>query len=243
MPKENTDDNIYAKIMKARLQFLESNPKKSGYNKFQDFKYYELDDIIPQSTRICNEIGLYTEIDLGANLFGYATLTVVNVDNVEEKVYFRIKMPQIEGNNLNNVLQDTGRTETYLRRYLYLLFLDIAQNDEVDASDNSPKKAPSTAPKKAPVNKPRSRPPSPSETVKKPTPKKTTQPMTTNKRLTLKQKKAMSEADETLKKIIDEGAITITMKQVLEQLQKMEEDGEISSDERLSIAKKISTLN
>lgn len=243
MAKTN-EENIYKKIMTARLQFLESNPKKSGYNKFQDFKYYELDDIVPQATRICNELGLYTEIDMGANLFGYATLTVVNIDNVEEKVYFRIKMPQVEGGNLNTILQDTGRTETYLRRYLYLLFLDIAQNDEVDATDNTEKKTTSSpSSRKAPVSKPRNKPTNPSASAKKPTPKKpTTQPLTTNKRLTMKQKKDMSEADEILKKIIDDGKDNITMKNVLEELQSMEEKGELSSDERLAIAKKISTL-
>ncbi len=30
-------ENIYSKIMDARLKFLESNPKKSGRNEFQKF--------------------------------------------------------------------------------------------------------------------------------------------------------------------------------------------------------------
>ena len=94
MATKNTD-NIYSKIMMARLQFLESNPQKSGRNEFQKFNYYELDDIVPTATRICNELGLYTEIDMGANTYGYATLTVVNIDNVDQKCYFRLKMPAI----------------------------------------------------------------------------------------------------------------------------------------------------
>ena len=224
-------DNIYGKIMKARLQFLESNPKKSGENKFQNFKYYELDDIVPTATRICNELGIYTEIDMGAETIGYATLTAINIEDPMERVYFRIRMPELTGGNINQLLQDTGRTETYLRRYLYLLFLDIAQNDEVDATDNRPSRNTQTSTKK-PVNKPRSRPTSAS--------KKTTQPMTTNKRLTMKQKKELSEADPTLKDIIENGESDITMKQVLDTLHGY--DGTISSEERLTIAKRIATI-
>lgn len=222
------EKNIYEKIMEARLQFLESNPQKSGRNEFQKFSYYELDDIVPTATRICNELKIYTEIDMGANLFGYATLTAINIENTDEQVYFRIKMPEINNSNLNNALQDTGRTETYLRRYLYLLFLDIAQNDEVDASDNRPKQS---APKK-PVNKPRNKPATPTRK----------QPLTTNKRLTVKQKKDMSDLDPTLKEIIDNGSTTITMKQVLDELDLMEDSGKLSSDDRVKIAKKIATI-
>lgn len=219
-------DNIYGKIMEARLRFLESNPTKSGRNDFQKFSYYELDDIVPTATRICNEIGLYTEIDMGANTYGYATLTVINIDEPEEKTYYRIKMPEITGGNSNQQLQATGTAETYLRRYLYLLFLDIAQNDEVDSTNLAKKD-------KKPVNKPRSRPTSAS---------KTTQPLTTNKRLTMKQKKEMGELDETLNKIIKEGPTNITMKQVLEKLQEMEESEEITGNKRLEIGKKIAAM-
>lgn len=222
------EKNIYEKIMEARLQFLESNPQKSGRNEFQKFSYYELDDIVPTATRICNELKIYTEIDMGANLFGYATLTAINIENTDEQVYFRIKMPEINNSNLNNALQDTGRTETYLRRYLYLLFLDIAQNDEVDASDNRPKQS---APKK-PVNKPRNKPATPTRK----------QPLTTNKRLTVKQKKDMSDLDPILKGIIDNGSTTLTMNQVLDELQSMEDSGKLSSDDRVKIAKKIATI-
>ena len=218
--------NIYEKIMIARLQFLESNPQKSGENKFQNFKYYELDDIVPTATRLCNDLKIYTEIDMGAENYGYATMTVVNIEEPSERVQYRIKMPELTGGNINQLLQDTGRTETYLRRYLYLLFLDIVQNDEVDASDN----------RKSTATKPRNRP----TTVS--TKKGTTQPLTTNKRLTMKQKKELSELDPVLEKIISEGSNAITMKQILEALQEMEDSDDLTSDERLTIAKKISTI-
>lgn len=225
-------ENIYQKIMTARLQFLESNITKSGKNEFQKFSYYELKDIVPTAIRLCNDIGLYTEIDLGGTCVGYATLTVVNIDNPEEKTFYRIKMPETNNENMNKALQETGASETYLRRYLYLLFLDIAENDEVDAADNR-----KTAKKPAVTNA--KKPASP----KRPSPpKRTTQPMTANKKLTLSQKKQIKEIDERLVELIDSNLYP-TMKSLFEKLQSMEEEGTLTSDERESIAKKISTIS
>lgn len=222
-------ENIYSKIMTARLQFLESNPKKSGKNDFQKFEYYELKDIVPLATKICYDLGLYTEIDLGGNTMGYATMTVINIENPEEKTYYRIKMPETNNENMNKALQETGASETYLRRYLYQLFLDIAENDEVDSKDNRIKKPSSANPKK-PAGPSR---PAPS--------KRTTQPMTSNKKLTMEQKKQMKEIDERLAELINTNMYP-TMKSLFEKLQMMENDGELTKKERETITKKISTI-
>ena len=210
-----TKKNIYGKIMEARLMFLQSNPKKSGRNDFQKFNYYELDDIVPTATRICNELGIYTQVDMGSQYYGFATMTAINVDEPKEEVHFRLKMPEINNANINNALQDTGRLETYLRRYLYMLFLDIAQNDEVDASDNSSKTKPKASPKK---------------------------PSGANsRRLTKKQKDKLASFDPILEKIIKEDKPT-TLKEVGDGLNILEENNELSHEKRLEIAKKISTI-
>lgn len=126
--------NIFEKIMTARLEFLNSNPTKSGYNKFQNFKYFELVDIVPVATKICNELGLYTQINITE---GKAVMTVVDMSNWKHQVEFKIDAPMVRENDFNKMLQDVGRSETYLRRYLYLLFLDITENDTVDAADQN----------------------------------------------------------------------------------------------------------
>lgn len=212
-----TKTNIYGKIMEARLMFLQSNPQKSGRNDFQKFHYYELDDIVPTATRICNELGIYTEVDMGSKFYGFATMTAINIDEPKEQVHFRLKMPEINNANINNALQDTGRLETYLRRYLYMLFLDIAQNDEVDASDNSVKQR----------EKPKTSP-------RKPT-------GANSRRLTKKQRDKLASFDPILEKIIKEDKPT-TLKEVVDGLNILEENNELTHDKRLEIAKKISTL-
>lgn len=126
--------NIFEKIMKARLEFLNSNPTKRGYNKFQNFKYFELEDIVPVATKICNELGLYTQINITE---GKAVMTVVDMSKWQHQVEFKIDAPMVRENDFNKMLQDVGRSETYLRRYLYLLFLDISENDTIDAADQN----------------------------------------------------------------------------------------------------------
>lgn len=126
--------NIFEKIMTARLEFLNSNPTKSGYNKFQNFKYFELVDIVPVATKICNELGLYTQINITE---GKAVMTVVDMSKWQHQVEFKIDAPMVRENDFNKMLQDVGRSETYLRRYLYLLFLDITENDTVDGADQN----------------------------------------------------------------------------------------------------------
>ena len=126
--------NIFEKVMTARLEFLQSNPTKTGYNKFQNFKYFELVDIVPVATNICCKLGLYTHISITD---GKAVMTVVNMDNIKEQLEFKIDAPMVRENDFNKMLQDVGRAETYLRRYLYMLFLDITENDLVDGADQN----------------------------------------------------------------------------------------------------------
>lgn len=130
----NQKKNIYEKIMTARLQFLQSNPQKSGYNKFQNFKYFELMDIIPIATQICCNLGLYTHINIDD---GTAKMIVLNTENPHEIVEYVLSAPPVQQDKFNNMLQDVGRCETYIRRYLYMLFLDITENDTVDGADQN----------------------------------------------------------------------------------------------------------
>lgn len=142
MAKEKVEKlNIYQKIMKARKMFQECEVKKSGKNDFQGFIYLELEDIVPPAIRICEELGLYSEVQPnGSDAIGFATMKIVNVDNPSEEVVYKIRSPNVNPDSgVNAKLQDTGRIQTYLRRYLYMLFLDIAVPDEVDAKSKDEK--------------------------------------------------------------------------------------------------------
>ena len=136
-------ENIYSKIMEVRKEFSETTVKKSGKNEFQNFSYLELSDFIPTAIDLCESVGLYTHTNIGTiTNKEYATMTVVNVDNAEEKVVYSLELPCISKEGaFKNKIQDIGKMETYIRRYLYMLFLDIAVADSVESEDNRPKRS------------------------------------------------------------------------------------------------------
>lgn len=73
--------NVRQKLAKARLYFLNQKVQKSGKNMHLEFKYFELEDIVPPATRIFARVGLTTEIDFTDE---GAVMKVYNVDNIEE---------------------------------------------------------------------------------------------------------------------------------------------------------------
>lgn len=148
--------NVWAKLLKARKMFLESRVQKSGINRHLEFKYFELVDIVPVATNIGNELGLLflTTFDVD-----YAKMTVVNTENPDETIVFTSPMKEIEsiessrtGGKLTNAVQNLGSAETYQRRYLYMVALDIVESDTFDNEVGEPEKAP--APKKAKTKAP-----------------------------------------------------------------------------------------
>jgi hypothetical protein len=126
--------NIYAKLIEARKQFLAAGIKKSGVNRFAEFKYFTLDDIIPEKQRIFESLGLLDVITFGDDL---ATLTLFNADNPAEIINFTSPLEDDES-LIKNPIQKLGAVETYVRRYLYMLVLDIVEADAVEAVTDKP---------------------------------------------------------------------------------------------------------
>ena len=134
-------ENVYQKLIKAREQFLNADVQKTGKNMHLSFKYFELDDIVPTATRIFSEIGLVPIVNFTADV---ATMTVVNTDNPEDTVAFIAPFNQIApivsntGKQATNEMQALGSSITYMRRYLYMMALDICESDSIDANIGKP---------------------------------------------------------------------------------------------------------
>lgn len=141
--------NVYQKLLAARAKFLESDVQKTGKNMHLSFKYFELDDIVPTATRIFSEVGLISIVNFTSNV---ATMTVVNTDNPEEVIPFVAPFNQIApivsnaGKQATNEMQALGSSITYMRRYLYMIALDICESDSFDANVGKPVTAPHSAP-------------------------------------------------------------------------------------------------
>ena len=140
--------NIYGKLAVARTMFLTNGAKKTGTNTYAEFKYFTLEDIIPVKQAIFNEVGL---VDLITFENDRATLALINIDSPEEYIEFMSPLREDES-LIKNPIQKLGAIETYIRRYLYLLMLDIVEADAIDelaGKEDKPTKAPKKATKPA----------------------------------------------------------------------------------------------
>lgn len=146
------EKNIYQRLMQARLDFAKKNIEPSGYNVHLNFDYLELKDIVPVANKVLNDnkIMLITTFIEGACV-GH----VIDLLGKEEAIVFTIPLPDPtkDAERLKlNVVAMTGAQVTYLRRYMYMLVLDITINDEVDADgEDAPVVKPSvkSTPKKS----------------------------------------------------------------------------------------------
>ena len=137
--------SVYKKLQKARVMLHETQLNKSGKNKFANFSYFELGDFIPQVTSIFDKVGLCGIVSFTPDT---AYLTVHDVDSdgfvtfTSPLVYASVEKTQ--------PIQNLGSTHTYLRRYLWLMCMEITENDVVDAVEQKvPVKPPVVVPKPA----------------------------------------------------------------------------------------------
>ena len=153
------DMNVRQKLAKARLYFLNRKVAKTGKNMHLEFKYFELEDIVPVAIRIFASVGLTSYTNFNGET---ATMTILNADDPDEDgitftLPYRENKPIIsnQGKEVTNPMQALGASTTYLRRYLWMMALDITEPDEVDASlgsddldgDDTPVPAPKEKPK------------------------------------------------------------------------------------------------
>lgn len=127
--------NVYQKLILAREEFLKSEIEQSGKNMHLSFKYFELKDIVPTITKIFAKTGLLAIMNFTDEK---GVVTIVNTDNPEETIDFFAPFNQIEpivsntGKQATNNMQALGSSITYMRRYLYLIAMDICVNDEIE---------------------------------------------------------------------------------------------------------------
>lgn len=153
------DMNVRQKLAKARLYFLNRKVAKTGKNMHLEFKYFELEDIVPVAIRIFANVGLTSYTNFNGET---ATMTILNADDPDEDgitftLPYRENKPIIsnQGKEVTNPMQALGASTTYLRRYLWMMALDITEPDEVDASLGSDDLGGEDTPAPAPKEKPK----------------------------------------------------------------------------------------
>jgi hypothetical protein len=124
--------SVYKKLQEARILLQNTKLNKSGKNKFAGFSYFELSDFIPQVTEIFNKVGLCGVVSFTSDT---AYLTV---HETESDGFVTFTSPLVMADNAKGqAIQSLGATHTYFRRYLWLMCMEITENDVIDAVDQS----------------------------------------------------------------------------------------------------------
>jgi hypothetical protein len=123
--------SVYKKLQEARVKLHNTKLNKSGKNAYAKFNYFELGDFIPQVTAIFNELGLCGIVSFTQDT---AYLTVHNVEGENDFVTFTSPLVYASVEKTQPI-QNLGSTHTYLRRYLWLMCMEITENDVVDAAE------------------------------------------------------------------------------------------------------------
>jgi hypothetical protein len=147
--------NLDKKVTYARVLLQRSPLKKSGYNPYGKFNYFELGDFLPTINEIFWKLGLNSHFEIvpavvteqhGSEIGttetvteqSYARLTITNIDNLSEHDTYR--MPVADASVKGAIaIQSVGSLATYERRYLWLSAMEITENDIVDAESGADK--------------------------------------------------------------------------------------------------------
>lgn len=119
---------VYSKLNQARLKFHAMPLKKSGHNKFAGYRYFELPDFIGPALQICEEVGICCTISFAG---GDATMRIIDLEDGSTII---LNTPVADAGTKGQLpIQSLGSQHTYLRRYLWMLALEIVEHDTIDA--------------------------------------------------------------------------------------------------------------
>lgn len=131
--KEVKQLNVFQKLQKCRVELQKADMKKSGENKFSHYTYFELSDFLPKINELMDKHGL-------TGIFQFtpeeATLSIINTEKPEEAETIVFSTPitiaELKG---CYAIQNIGATQTYARRYLYVMAFEIAESDALDNTE------------------------------------------------------------------------------------------------------------
>lgn len=124
--------NIYEKLQKCRMELNKKKLTKSGHNSYSGYKYFELSDFLPTINELFFQNGLSSEFNIYDKV---AILKIIDVEDNKSQIVFKIPVADVKINGCSPI-QALGGQITYLRRYLYINALEIAETDIVDNQPN-----------------------------------------------------------------------------------------------------------
>jgi hypothetical protein len=123
---------VYKKLADARRMMRSRTLKKSGHNKFAGYNYFELGDFLHPALEIFDELGLISIVSFTKE---QAELCIVDIVGGGE-IVFTCPFGSAALKGCHEV-QNIGACQTYNRRYLYTLALELLEHDALDSTTGS----------------------------------------------------------------------------------------------------------
>jgi hypothetical protein len=130
--KSKANMGVYKKLADARKMMRSRTLKKSGHNKFAGYNYFELGDFLHPALEIFDQLGLISIVSFTKE---QAELCVVDIDGGGE-IVFTCPFGSAALKGCHEV-QNMGASQTYNRRYLYTLALELLEHDALDSTTGS----------------------------------------------------------------------------------------------------------
>ena len=126
---------LLQKTQTAKEQFLSSGIKPTGYNAYQKYNYFSLDDIVPEVVKICCKLGLATQFKFTRDC---GKLIVIDLETGCKQV-FTTPLPAPTNNKATEQCKEIQAIQTYSRRALYLQWLEIVEVNSIELENTSTK--------------------------------------------------------------------------------------------------------
>ena len=123
---------VYKKLADARRMMRSRTLKKSGHNKFAGYNYFELGDFLHPALEIFDQLGLISIVSFTKE---QAELFIVDTVGGGE-IVFTCPFGSAALKGCHEV-QNMGACQTYNRRYLYTLALELLEHDALDSTTGS----------------------------------------------------------------------------------------------------------
>lgn len=136
------------KIIKIKNRLYAEKIEKTGKNTFQNFNFFELKDFLPRLIQFMNEEEINDQFTIENN----EAILILNYK--EEKNTYKIPFVMFDtplnksGKESMQPIQYLGALNTYYKRYLYLNAFSIAENDVIDAMEQTETKLKSNSKRK-----------------------------------------------------------------------------------------------
>jgi hypothetical protein len=127
--------SIYKKLQECRVLLQNTNLKKSGKNGHLGFSYFSLDDFIGVVNKLFLDHDLFSAFSIVTTAEGNREAELVIYHQPEGKPLetVRFSSPIADaGLKGSTAIQSLGAVHTYMRRYLYLNALEIAEPEVLD---------------------------------------------------------------------------------------------------------------